>query len=570
MSWRASPSRPAPPSLSSEADHASMFGGTPGRSQRSYRPPGATTSGTAAAHLARQLAERDMVDDDRMSIRSGRSGVTLNGNGGGAASLFAGRSRKGSGSAASVQSGRMSRRSDGESIAGSEVDELELTRTGKVGRVEEQRQSAVIARPESDTGGTVPQVVKRQRVESTTAKLTPDSSSKEPSAAGKRPGWFGGSKADPSSRPIVPAAQEEPASLSLEESAISKSSTSTPPAFVPPKFVPSPAPPSPAPVPTPTTATHPRAPTPTPPPEPTPSQLPTLRPPRASEVPLSRRASWFGYSYVTPAPPPEAPPPTISEEPFSTPTASLRAPSLHSRSSSLASSSVQEADDNDDAGDGTIRARQGVDEGDRTITPRPSQRQIASVANQRSSWWGWGGSTTAVYVEPPTPEPNPFPPPAPTPPLEDLPAPNDATPSVSSSTSSLPANILPPPPKSWLSTIWGESPEELILRRQRESAEAMMSQAAALGADGSSDISSRSASMDGSNSNSSPANSGFSAAPATVIEELPPVKTLKHTSSWSFFSPRASSTPANSNLNTSTTTTPTSTTPTTPTAAAPI
>lgn len=224
----------------------------------------------------------------------------------------------------------------------------------------------------------------------------------------------------------------------------------------------------------------------------------------------------------------------------------------------------EEGADRDLVTEATLRAPvpPSGDVDDKTLTPRPTHRQATSLASQRTSWWGWGVSISEevpVVPSPPPPEPEPEPEPVveeppPPPPVEAPP-------------------IIPPAPKSWLQTIWGETPEEAIVRKQREAAQAMMDQAAANAAaeagEADSQPSSRAPSFDLPPSHS-PATSGseFSTASTTPPSSSAPVHPLKHTSSWSFFSPRASSTPANAS-NTTTPTTSTgvapSTTVTTPT-----
>ncbi|GAA5903119.1 hypothetical protein JCM5296_003347 [Sporobolomyces johnsonii] len=146
MSWRASPSRPAPPVTSDSTTNNldSLFGPSLSvRSPPSSAGPAGSSRARSISHsasayslLAKKMLEIEQDQDDRTSVRSGRSGrsgITLGGgaNGSGGSSVTAGRLRGGArsrtdSSASSVMTARggwSGSRSVSISEAGSVVDE---------------------------------------------------------------------------------------------------------------------------------------------------------------------------------------------------------------------------------------------------------------------------------------------------------------------------------------------------------------------------------------------------------------------------------------------------------------
>ncbi|GAA5919024.1 hypothetical protein JCM1841_002700 [Sporobolomyces salmonicolor] len=143
MSWRASPSRPAPPvtSTSNTNNLDSLFG--PSLSVRSPPSSAGPTGGSRArsiSHsasayslLAKKMQEIEQDKDDRASVRSGRSGITLGGgaSGSGGTSVTARRLRGGArsrtdssaSSAMTARGGWNGSRSSSISEAGSVADE---------------------------------------------------------------------------------------------------------------------------------------------------------------------------------------------------------------------------------------------------------------------------------------------------------------------------------------------------------------------------------------------------------------------------------------------------------------
>ncbi|ORY72391.1 hypothetical protein BCR35DRAFT_315144 [Leucosporidium creatinivorum] len=194
---------------------------------------------------------------------------------------------------------------------------------------------------------------------------------------------------------------------------------------------------------------------------------------------------------------------------------------------------------------GTIKGSTSTaDYDDSTLTPRPSRTPVPTVANQRASWWGWGSSaegaaeaaaetatvrneqasesTAGRSEEPPIAEDSP-------------------------STSSIAAPIAAaaPPPKSWLTTIWGEFPDEASARKKvveaaaRAQAQGSSTKAMVIEGAGSS-----AAIKDSSDVSSTSASTTHSASDKPSTIAVPPpaaVQALKHQSSWSFFPSRRSS-----------------------------
>ncbi|GAA5951517.1 hypothetical protein JCM10213_002750 [Rhodosporidiobolus nylandii] len=120
MSWRATPSRPAPPvtsgppssdasSSSGSAAYDSLFAGRSSSSASSSTPHRTLSSSSSAySLLSRKMAEINAEDDDdRMSVRSGRSGVSrFRGTASSGDSTLKGRSRAAS-TASSVRTARI-------------------------------------------------------------------------------------------------------------------------------------------------------------------------------------------------------------------------------------------------------------------------------------------------------------------------------------------------------------------------------------------------------------------------------------------------------------------------------
>lgn len=170
---------------------------------------------------------------------------------------------------------------------------------------------------------------------------------------------------------------------------------------------------------------------------------------------------------------------------------------------------------------------------------------MPNVANQRASWWGWGGSSAAEAPESPAEA---------TPVREDAPGitegPHEAssisdTASQSASTSSIAATApAGAPPKSWFTTIWGEFPDEASARKKlveaASRAQAQGSSVKAMVIEGATS-STPTVPTDRSSTSASNFDSAFDKSPAVAVPPPAVVQALKHQSSaWSFFPSRRS------------------------------
>lgn len=192
---------------------------------------------------------------------------------------------------------------------------------------------------------------------------------------------------------------------------------------------------------------------------------------------------------------------------------------------------------------GTIKASSSssTEYNDATVTPRPSRTPVPTV--QRASWWGWGGAAEpevpaepSVAVEEETVE-------SAEEVAEDEPSPPDEP------EPTLAAPVATPAPKSWLTTIWGEFPDEAAARRKvveaatsaQAQARALTGKTAALAIEQAANSTPADSTDSTSTSVSTTTSSTLDAVPPLAIPPPAAVQALKHQSSWSFFPSRRSS-----------------------------
>ncbi|KAI5480231.1 glycoside hydrolase family 2 protein [Pseudohyphozyma bogoriensis] len=531
MSWRATPSTPAPPVTTSTTN--TLFSNPSPRSTRSYRTV-SSTSGSATSHLQRQMALADGNGggnaDDGASMRSGRSGVTI-GNGFGG---FYGRSRTGSvASGRTMASSRTVReRSSGgaEGSGSNSGDEEEMELTSPVASSKSSAKSGHSAfRPDTaSANGGVPH--KRQRVSSAAS-----------SRLVRKNSWMGSlgkAKAKASTEVSGQSSLEEPEHFQLdggssggEAPVVPSPLAQTPISETPPIPPTTSSRPAPTPALTPTTVAEP------PPDKPTSLESMNLTPKAEKGKGREREVSSGGRGWLT-------------GWSLSRPASAADMAALAKKQDLDAGEDKMEGVVGENGGEETPKAEVGnkmevdgeegqggtikhVDKSpgdDSTLTPKatPRLQPTSSTAYQRSSWWGWGGSSAEPSGNPPTSTSSS--PTAPTepvaaPPKHDVSASTSSISTTSTSESSSPRpsiTVDPPRPKGWMETIWGSSYSPATTTKLAEET----SQLAIA---------------------NEPVKRPEESTPVVQQEPDPPhpepaqVAALKHSSSWSFFPSRRSS-----------------------------